>query len=137
VPVSLLALYVVLVALATHRVTRFITRDYFPPVKVPRDAFCERWGTYVEDEEGRPLRGDALRVSISGKRTNIVMRSLAYLWECDWCASAWVGAGLTYLTWRWTEVMLWVLTGLAASSVTGLLAAVEARLERDEVRRGG
>lgn len=108
-----------LLFLATHRVTRFITRDKFPPMCVPRDAFVERWGVYTDAAKSER------KISISGHNTNIVMRSLAYAWECDWCTGFWVGAGLTYLTWRWHETMLWVLLALAASSVAGLIAQRE------------
>lgn len=112
-----LILIIVLYFGAVHRVTRFFTRDALALVKVPRDAFVERWGVY-DDAEDR-------KVSINEKKTNIVMASLAYLWECDWCSSVWVAAGLGYLTWTWPEVMFWLLAGLAASSVTGTWAIVE------------
>ena len=102
---------------ATHRVTRLVTRDDLPFIKVPRDAFVERWGVY-DDAEDR-------KISINEKKTNIVMSSFAYLWECDWCASVWVAAGLGWLTWTWPEVMFWLLAGLAASSVTGTWAIIE------------
>jgi hypothetical protein len=120
VSVSLLALLTVLVSLATHRVTRWVTRDKFPLYCVVRNKFVERWGVFTDAQKEE--RG---RVSMSGHDTNLVMRSLAYAWECDWCTSIWVGAGLTYLTWRWTDTMIWVLMGIVASSVTGLIAQRE------------
>jgi hypothetical protein len=102
---------------AVHRVTRLLTRDALPIIKVPRDAFVQRWGVYDDDDDRR--------TSINGKNTNIIMSSLAYLWECDWCASVWVAAGLGWLTWTWPHVMFWLLAGLAASSLTGTWAIVE------------
>lgn len=111
-----------LYAIGTYRVTRIVTRDKMPVIGVPRERFVERWGVY-EDADDR-------RVSISGKQTNVVMASLAYLWECDWCASIWLGAGLGYLTWRWPETMLWVLLPLAASAATGWLANLETLLDK-------
>lgn len=120
VPVGLFSVTLILLVLGTHRVTRFVTRDKFPLYCVLRNRFVERWGVYADappEERGR--------VSMSGHDTNLVMRSLAYAWECDWCTSIWVGAGLTYLTWRWHETMLWVLAALAASTVTGLIAQRE------------
>lgn len=119
VSVALFSVTVLLVFLATHRITRFITRDKFPLMCVPRDAFVERWGVYVDAPK------EERKVSINGRDTNLFMRSLAYVWECDWCTSVWVGAGLTYLTWLWHETMLWVLLAAAASSVTGLIASRE------------
>lgn len=117
--VALFSVTALLLTLATHRVTRFITRDKFPIYCDWRNAFVERWGVYVDTEK------DKLHISISGHDTNRFMRGLAYAWECDWCTGFWVGGGLTYLTWRWHETMLWVLVALAASSVTGLIASVE------------
>lgn len=92
---------------------------------VPREAFAQRWGVFA-DAKTREER----RRSLSGRRTNVVMRSVAYLWECDWCASMWVAAGLTYAAWLWTSLgeQHWyvaVLAGLAASSATGLIAQRE------------
>ncbi len=117
-----LPLYIALFLLlpfATHRVTKFITRDKFPPMAEPRDAFVERWGVYVDAPKSER------KTSISGRPTNYLMRSLAYLWECDWCTSVWVAAGLTWLTWRYPETLQWVLLVLAASDVTGLIATAE------------
>jgi hypothetical protein len=100
-----------------HRGTRFWTRDALPFIKVPREAFIQRWGVYDDDEDRK--------TSINGKKTNIVMASLAYLWECDWCSSIWIAALFGWLTWTYTDVMFWLLAGLMASSVTGLFAQLE------------
>lgn len=108
-----------LIALATHRVTRFVTRDKFPPMCLPREKFIQRWGVYVDNV------GDQRRISINGRKTNGLMSSLAYLWECDWCSSIWIGAGLIYLTTHWFQEMIIVLSVLAISSVTGLIAQRE------------
>lgn len=126
-PVSLppLAL-LVLVVLATPRATRLWTRDKIPLIAVPRELFVQRWGVYEDD------RGEARRTSIGGKKTNIVMASLAYLWECDWCSSMWIGGGLAYLTWRWPETMTWVLLTLVASYVAGWNATAESHVNRKE-----
>lgn len=112
--------------------TRFVTRDALPLMKRPRDAFVERWGTYEEEPDDTiQERIDKRTKSIGGKPTNIVMASLAYLWECDWCASIWIGSLVTYLTWRWTDTMVWILVALVASSVTGTWALVEKKLSAD------
>jgi len=118
-------LLVLLILVATHRVTRLITRDAIPIIAVPREAFAQRWAT-AADAKTREDR----RQSIGGRPTNLVMRSLAYLWECDWCASVWVAAVITYLAWRWTPLgdqhwLVAVLVGLTASSFTGLVAQRE------------
>lgn len=115
-------LIVVTAVLATHRVTRLITRDKMPLIAIPREAFAQRWATYVDAKTI-----DERRTSLNGSKTNIVMQSLAYLWECDWCMSVWVGAGITYCTYQFSDVWWWQVTLLllAASSVTGLIAERE------------
>lgn len=117
----------VLLFLATHRVTRLITRDQIPLVKIPRDAFVNRWGAPTLDAAGEPLPRELRNVSYSGRKTNAVMRSLAYLWECDWCASVWVGSGLAVGTNLYGHETWWQvgLLAVAASSVTGLIAQRE------------
>lgn len=91
----------------------------------PREAFGRRWAR-ASDARTREEK----KLTESGKPTNALMASLAYLWECDWCASVWVAGGLTYLTWRWTELgdqhwWIAVLLWLAASTLTGLIAQRE------------
>lgn len=121
-----LFLIVVSLFLATHRVTRLITRDAIPLMSGPREAFTRRWARFA-DAKTREQK----KQTESGKTTNAFMASLAYLWECDWCASVYVSTVLTYLTWRWSELgeqhwIVAVLLGLAASTVTGLIAQIEA-----------
>jgi len=115
-------LVAVLTILATHRVTRIITRDQIPLIAVPREAFAQRWATYVGAKTY-----DEKHTSLNGKKTNIVMRSLAYLWECDWCMSVWVGAVITCGTYRWIDVWWWqaILLAATASTVTGLITQRE------------
>lgn len=97
----------ILVALATHRVTRLITRDVFPPIRAVREWIERRLGSE---------------------------HWLAYLTQCDWCASVYVAAGLTsglavlvarVLHTSWFPWPLWILVGAAASTVTGLIAQRE------------
>lgn len=118
-------LTMLLLILATHRVTRFMTRDAFPLIAVPREAFVQRWARY-SDAKTREEK----RRAIGGKTTNVFMASLAYLWECDWCMSIWVGAGLTAGAYAWTPLgeqhwFVAVLAALVASSSTGLIAQRE------------
>ena len=113
-----LVLTVILMALATHRATRFITRDAMPIIAVPRERFVNRWAAYDEPEE---MRG----VALHPKGTNVFMRSAAYLWECDWCASVWVGGILTLITANLIDLPLPWLVWPAISSVTGLIASRE------------
>ena len=123
-PIWLTAL---LLALATHRVTRLVTRDQIPFVKIPRDAFVSRWGAPQTDSAGQPLPRELRNISYGGRKTNALMRSLAYLWECDWCASVWVGSALAVGTNFYGHERWWqfALIAAAASSVTGLIAQRE------------
>lgn len=116
-------LIVLLIWLATYRGTRLVTRDKLPLIDLPREAFVQRWGVYVDAEDKK--------TSISGKPTNLLMRSLAYLWECDWCMSVWTGAAVVYgATWCVAVPYPWLLWA-SASAVTGLLTTVEMRLDKD------
>lgn len=117
-------LLIFLIFVATHRVTRLITRDAIPIIAVPREAFVSRWATAADAPP------ESSRLSLTGRKTNLVMKSIAYLWECDWCASVWVAAIIVFLAWRWTPLggqhwLVAVLVGLSASSVTGLIAQRE------------
>lgn len=111
-------LVVVLLVLGVHRVTRLITYDQFPFIAIPR-AWVTNWfdpsPTWKETHLGARAHG------------GFIGRTLAYLWECDWCVSIWVAGGLTWLTYEYTSVMQWILAGLTASTVTGLIAMKEDR----------
>lgn len=106
-------LIVLIICLATFRLTRIITTDAFPFAEL-RESFVKRWGTYDDAPDKN--------VSISGKSTNWRMRKLAYLWECNWCASVWVSVFVVGLTIQVASVPLPALVALAASAVTGLIA---------------
>lgn len=121
-----LLLLIALLLPATARVTRIVTRDKIPLIGVPREAFIQRWGVFENDT------GEKRRTSIGGRKTNVVMSSLAYLWECDWCSSMWIGGGLVYLTYRWPEIMLWVLIALTTSYAAGWGATAESCVNREK-----
>lgn len=113
----------ILIALATHRLTRLVTRDKFPLIAVPRYHVTNwldpsddyrKWYTLKHPDREPPKT-----------HWGVVGQSLAYLWECDWCVSVWVSAGVVYGATHWTSVPLPVLTWLAASTVTGLIATHE------------
>ena len=118
-PELLTALCLVLFLPAVARATRLVTRDKIPLIALPREAFVQRWGTWED------ARGDERRTSIGEKKTNAFMASLAYLWECDWCASMWIAGGLGYLTWRFPLVAIWPLVILTASYAAGWGAIAE------------
>lgn len=90
-------LTVALVLLATWRLTRLLVADAFPPVAKPRQWVVGRFG------DGS---------------------SVAYLVECPWCMSVWVGAAVVagQVLWGRGGCPLPVWTWLAASGFSGLVS---------------
>lgn len=129
---------VVLTCVATYRLTRFITRDAFPLVSVPRRWIDRNWNPFPDDDvwasyQKSPEAAKAIvRQNLAEQhgittRPTGLKRSIAYLFGCAWCVSIWVGAGVTGfvmifigLTWPWF-FLLW----LTASAVTGLISQRE------------
>lgn len=110
-----------------YRATRFVTRDEFPVFKFPRDVVVAFFD---------PDNDHKTRWTWAKQRAGWLGKSIAYLAECDWCVSVYVAGSGAYLTWRWTEVMLWVLLALTASTFTGFLATWEAIIEQKfEIRK--
>ncbi len=122
-----------LLVVGTHRATRLVTADKLPLIGVPREKFVERWGVFDD------AKGDERKISISERETNIFMSSIAYLWECPWCMSIWIGSLLTYLTYMWPDTMMWVLLVGVASTVTGFISHAESLIDAKmkKVNRGG
>lgn len=98
---------VVLVALATARITRLVISDRVTgrPRRAVQDWSEARW----EGRQGRE------------PDPNEWQSPVAYLLSCPWCMSVWVGAAVTAATDLVTDVPLPVLTALAASMVTGVI----------------
>jgi hypothetical protein len=166
-------LLVLLIFLATHRLTRLAVADEVPIVKVPRDAlirFLDPTPEMLAKEPGlkghwnggRPSLGVfALAVAVLGAAaigvtaavdagredvaatiamaafvsaaalsiaaSGSVGRALAYLLECPWCMSAWVGGAVVLGADLCTSVPVPFLVWIAASTVTGLVGNYEAR----------
>ena len=113
-------LLVILTCLATFRATRLLTRDHLPLIALPR----ERIILWLDP----PQVVDGVEVDPAPKRPlGLAGWTFAFLLECDWCMSVWVGGGIVAL-----EVYLFhlnvpyplLLIG-AASAITGLIAANE------------
>lgn len=118
-------LFILILTVAGHRVTRLVTRDKIPLIALPRKKFVTRWAGY---DDAPP---EMYNISISGKKTNLFMRSLVELWECDWCVGVWVSAILTSVSSRFivlpwdNQWWAWVLVGLTVASGIGLIAEQE------------
>lgn len=106
-------LLLVLILLATHRVTRLLTKDSLPIVDRPRAWIVATFG-----------RADAAGNLVGGRRWGRLGWSIAYLWTCPWCMSVWVAAGLVFGAGAWTSIPLPWLWVAAASTVTGFLSGV-------------
>lgn len=117
------ALTILLLFIATHRITRLIVEDKIPLMKWPRDKICD----YL-DPQGSEQYKHSLAAA-PGSPWGLFGESIAYLLTCPWCMSVWVGAGLTWLVAATSGIHLpwstWVLVAASASSITGFLAERE------------
>jgi hypothetical protein len=102
-------LTVVLVCLATHRLTVLVVSDRL--LEKPRTVLQRRFESARERRTGTVTR-------------DTWQSPLAYLLGCPWCASIWVGGAVVAVTALTVGVPLPWLTWLTASSVTGVLAEV-------------
>ena len=130
-------LLTILLCLATHRVTRFITRDAFPLVAGPRRWIDKHWnpfpdhGVWESYKRSPQAAKDIVIKSLADagvkSRPTGFKRSVAYLLGCDWCTSIWVGAALTTIvSWQLNISILYAtLLWLTSSSVTGLISQRE------------
>lgn len=100
-------LTVILVCLATHRLTRLVVEDEI--AKRPREAIQRAFERRAEARTG----------TVS---PDTWQSKAAYLFGCPWCASIWVGGAVVLATALTVGVSLPVLTWLAASTVAGALA---------------
>lgn len=115
-------LHAVLVCLAVYRLTRLLVRDRITEkarLAVSRWA-CLRANPWAQTPEDRRLLFNDIAANIRP------LPLLAYYVTCPWCVGMWVSAlviGVDALAYANPPypVLLW----LAASAVTGLLAALE------------
>lgn len=129
-------LTVLLLCLATYRITRFVTKDSFPLIAKPREWIQMKWDPFDEQNwDNWYARTKAERIEVAAQLKarknipypNIVRKSIAYLITCPWCVSIYVGAGVAWFfvwalggTWPYA-LLIW----LTSSAVTGILAQRE------------
>lgn len=99
-----------LVTVATYRLTRLVVFDTFPPVAWLRER----------------ITGENPAV----RRWSGVPNWVAKLVSCGWCLSVWVGAGVTGLTALWTDLPLPLLAWAVAASGAAWLMHLEDYFER-------
>jgi hypothetical protein len=130
-------LLTIVLALSTHRVTRFITTDAFPLVAGPRRWVDKHWNPFpaqdtwdsykAAPQAAKEIVIKSLRDGGIRSRPTGLKRSIAYLIGCPWCTSIWVSAGLTSII-VWSMNISWLyamLLWLASSSITGLISQRE------------
>ncbi len=94
-----------LVTVASYRLTRLIVDDTFPPVAWVRER----------------LTGE----SSTASRWSWVPEWVSALVSCSWCASVWVAGGVTLLTAVWIGLPLPLLVWAVAASGAAWLSHLE------------
>jgi hypothetical protein len=132
-------LLLLVMSLATYRLTRLAVEDAFPPVLWVRDRVVGGWRPLTEPEQERlqmniRTGGPTLgwdQQDIDGVPHRYVRRAswspfwLAELLSCPWCASGWIAAAVTAGTWAVAGLPVPVLVWLAVWAVGALIAAQE------------
>lgn len=95
----------ILLCLAVYRLSRLIAIDEFPPMMLFRARVAERWG----DKSWQ-----------------------AYLSECPWCVSMWIGAPIVLVTALLSSLPVPPLVWFVASAVTGLVHNLDALVTASE-----
>jgi hypothetical protein len=139
-------LLLIVMSLATYRVTRLVVADTFPPVLWLRDRLVGGWRPLTEKEREKyvtdvagvvegpvalphPQLGALLRtdgeVSRYARRVEWSPFWLSELLSCPWCASGWVALGVTGGVWAVAGLAMPVLVWFATWAVGALLAGQE------------
>jgi hypothetical protein len=131
-------LLLIVMSLATYRLTRLVVEDTFPPVLWLRDRLVGGWRPVTEPERealaerirtGAPAQWDW--EDVEGERLRYVRRArwtpywLSELLSCPWCASGWVALAVTAGTWAVVGLPVPLLVWPAVWAAGALLAAQE------------
>lgn len=138
-------LLLIVMALATYRLTRLVVADTFPPVLWLRDRLVGGWREPTmkeqhhelfpqgEVEEGclQSVPGLGMFSLVDGELQIYARRWkrspfwLAELLSCPWCASGWVALAVTGGVWATAGLAMPVLVWLATWAVGALIAGQE------------
>ena len=136
-------LLLIVMSLATYRLTRLVVADTFPPVLWLRDRLVGGWRplTLRESEVNRlPVLKDGQSATVAGLGAVTMIdgqvnryaerwkRSpfwVAELLSCPWCASGWVALAVTAGTWATVGLPVPLLVWPAVWAVGALIAAQE------------
>jgi hypothetical protein len=129
-------LLLLVMSLATYRLTRLLVADTFPPVLWLRDRLVGGWRPLTEPEQEIVARQPGgnhpfplTEVDGVQQRWNTRRRWspfwLAELLSCPWCASGWVALAVTGGVWASVGLPVPLLVWPAVWAVGALLAAQE------------
>lgn len=133
-------LLLLVMSLATYRLTRLVVADTFPPVLWLRDQLAGGWRplTLAEHERyvaasssAQAVMRDAWSYDPDDDLGRYVHRAkwspfwLSELLSCPWCASGWIAAGVTAGTWAVIGLPVPLLVWPAVWAAGALLAAQE------------
>lgn len=116
-----------LLVLSVYRLTRLLIVDEFPPIRIPREMLV----AYLDPGEDHKAK-----YKWAKPRWGQLGDSIAYLIECPWCMSIWLGALVVKVATWFASVPAPVLVWLAASAITGLIATIESHSEQIYEKRG-
>lgn len=123
-------LLLLVMALASYRLTRLVVADTFPPVLWLRDRLVGGWRPLTDAEQAADWDPGQLEF-IDGTAHRYVHRAawspywLAELLSCPWCASGWIALAVTGGTWAAVGLPVPLLVWPAVWGVAALLAAQE------------
>jgi hypothetical protein len=135
-------LLLLVMSLATYRLTRLVVEDTFPPALWLRDRIAGGWRPLTEAESevvrGRAGTPDETKAILDGgvaeidgvtnryvRRWRWVPQWIADLLSCPWCASGWIALAVTAGTWAWVGLPMPVLVWFAVWAVGALIAGQE------------
>lgn len=131
-------LLLLVMSLATYRLTRLAVEDTFPPVLWLRDRLAGGWRPLTDSEQRTlavlpaekaiDLRRHVWSVDDEGEnryvyRWRLVPEWIAELVSCPWCASGWIAAVVTAGVWAVAglpvPVLCWLATWAAGALIAG------------------
>lgn len=144
-------LLLLVMSLATYRLTRLLVADTFPPVLWLRDRLAGGWRPLTEKEQEKltipspdqwmsvvreprvpnPAVADWHVQEIDGEQQRWVQRAswspfwLAELVSCPWCASGWIAGAVTAGVWSTVGLPVPLLCWPAVWALGALIAAQE------------
>lgn len=114
-------LLIVLMSVATYRITRLVTTDTLPPALWVRDRLAGGWREAEEHETAEEVVHGV--PSLYKKRVRWSPYWLGKLITCNWCASAYVAAGVVGAVWAVDGLPMPVLMWFAVWGTGAVIAS--------------